>query len=76
MDISMPYNGTLTAEQFLFYEMRIVSKQYLEGKSIEEIIEYIKRDNLFQYPTERKISRLARACYKDLLRPRQRETGL
>jgi len=37
----MPYNGTLTAEQFLFCEMRIVSKQCLENKSIEEIITYI-----------------------------------
>ena len=63
----MPYNGTLTAEQFLFYEMRIVSKQYLEGKMIEEIIEYIKRDNLFQYPTERMITRIARACHKRLV---------
>ena len=62
----MPYNGTLTAEQFLFYEMRIVSKQYLENKSIEEIIAYIKQDNLFQYPTERQVSRLTRACYKRL----------
>jgi Putative inner membrane protein (DUF1819). len=67
MDISIPYNGSLTAEQFLFYEMRIVSKQYLEGKTIKEIIEYIKRDNLFQYPTERMINRLARACYKRLV---------
>ena len=67
MDIFMPYNGTLTAEQFLFYEMRIVSKQYLENKSIEEIIEYIKRDNLFQYPTERMIIRIARSCYKRLV---------
>ena len=62
----MPYNGCLTAEQFLFYEMRIVSKQYLENKSVENIIEYVKRDNLFQYPTERMINRLARACYKRL----------
>ena len=67
MDISMPYNGTLTAEQFLFYEMRIVSKQYLEQKSIEEIIAFIKRDNLFQYPTERMIIRIARSCYKRLV---------
>jgi hypothetical protein len=63
----MPYNGTITAEQFLFYEMRIVSKQYLEQKPIEEIIEYIKRDNLFQYPTERMVIRIARACYKRLV---------
>ena len=67
MDISMPYNGTLTAEQFLFYEMRIVAKQYLAGRTIEEIIEFIKRDNLFQFPTERMILRLARACYKRLI---------
>ena len=32
MEGEMSYNGTLTAEQFLFYEMRIVSKQFLEGK--------------------------------------------
>ena len=66
MDISMPYNGCLTAEQFLFYEMRIVSKQYLENKSVEDVIGYVKRDNLFQYPTERMINRLTRACYKRL----------
>ena len=61
------YNGGLTAEKFLFYEMRIVSKQYLKGKTVEEIIESIKRDNLFQFPTERMISRIARACYKRLV---------
>ncbi len=67
MDISIPYNGGLTAEQFLFYEMRIVSKQYLEGKPIEDIVAYIKRDNVFQYPTERKISKLARACHRRIV---------
>jgi Txe/YoeB family toxin of Txe-Axe toxin-antitoxin module len=67
MDINMLYNGSLTAEQFLFYEIRIVSKQYLEGKSIDEIIKYIKRDNLFQYPTERKISKLTRACHRRII---------
>lgn len=67
MDINMQYNGGMTAEQFLFYEIRIVSKQYLNGKSIEEIIESIKRDNLFQYPTERKISKLARACHRRII---------
>jgi len=63
----MPYSGGLTAEQFLFYEMRIVSSQYLGGKPIEEIIEYVKRDNLFQYPTERMINRCARACHRRIL---------
>mgnify|MGYP000949108248 FL=1 len=63
----MSYNGGLTAEQYLFFEMRIVSKQYLEGKPIEEIIKYVKRDNLFQYPTERMINRCARACYRRIV---------
>ena len=67
MYVTMPYNGALTAEQFLFYEIRIVAKQYLEEKSIDEIIEYIQRDNLFQYPTEREVSRLTRACHKRLV---------
>jgi hypothetical protein len=37
MDRNLKYNGGLTAEQFLFYEIRIVSKLYLEGKSIDEL---------------------------------------
>jgi len=61
------YNGCLTAEQFLFYEIRIVSKLFEQGKPINDIIETIKKDNLFQYPTERKVSKLARACYKRLV---------
>lgn len=66
MDLCKPYNGCLTAEQFLFYEMRIVSKYYLKGKPVEETVEIAKRDNLYQYPTERQISRITRACYKRL----------
>ena len=64
MDSTFPYNGSLTAEQFLFREIRIVAKMYLEEKTLEEIIAIVKEDNLFQYPTERQISRLTRACYK------------
>ncbi len=67
MDVTFPYNGSLTAEQFLFYEIRIVSKLFLEKLTVEEIIEIVKKDNLFQYPTERQISRLTRACYKRLV---------
>ena len=66
MDQTHSYNGSLTAEQFLFYEIRIAAKYYIDGKAIEEAIEIIKKDNLFQYPTERQVSRLARACYKRL----------
>lgn len=66
MDQARLYNGSLTAEQFLFYEIRIAAKYYIDGKTIEEAIEIIKRGNLFQYPTERQVSRLAKACYKRL----------
>ena len=66
MDNTRSYNGSLTAEQFLFYEIRIAARLYLDGKTIEEAIEEIKKDNLFQYPTEREVSRLARVCYKRL----------
>lgn len=66
MDNTRSYNGSLTAEQFLFYEIRIAARLYLDGKTVEEAIEEIKKDNLFQYPTEREVSRLARACYKRL----------
>lgn len=64
MNVNCPYNGGLTAEQSLFYEIRIVSKMYLEGVSVDDAIEAVKADNLFQYPTERLVSRMTRACYK------------
>lgn len=58
------YNGGLTREQFLFYEIRIVARLICEGKSRDEIIEVIAADNLFQYPTERMIKTIARACFR------------
>lgn len=60
------YSGSLTAEQFLFYEIRITSKFYIQGISVGEAIPKIKEHNLFQYPTERQISRMTRACYRRL----------
>ena len=61
-----PYSGSLTAEQFLFYEIRIASKLYIQGVRVDEAISRIEEDNLFQYPTERQISRMAKACYRRL----------
>ena len=66
MERSLTYNGTITAEQFLFYEIRIASKYYLDRTSVEDAIEEIKRNNLFQYPTERLVARMVRSCYKRL----------
>ena len=60
------YNGGLTAEQFLFHEIRTTARLILDGKSPEEAICTIRTENLFQYPTEREISRIARACFKRL----------
>ena len=58
------YNGGLTREQFLFYEIRIVASLQLQGLNREEIVEEIKRENLFQFPTERMISSIAGTCFK------------
>ena len=66
MNWVIPYNGGLTAEQFLFYEIRIVAKLYTENKTLNEIIETVRRNNLFQYPTERKVIKMVRACVKRL----------
>lgn len=66
MTQTQKYNGGLTREQFLFYEIRIAAGFYLDGKTAEEAIPLIKQDNLFQYPTERMISNLTRTCYRRL----------
>ena len=54
----------MTREQFLFYEIRTVASLQLQGLNREEIVEEIKRENLFQFPTERMISSIAGACFK------------
>ena len=60
------YNGGLTREQFLFYEIRIAVKFYLDGKTVDEAALLIKKENLFQYPTERMISGMTKVCYRRL----------
>ena len=58
------YNGGLTREQFLLFEIRVVSKLVIEGLSREEILEKIREENLFQFPTERMIKSILNACFK------------
>ncbi len=58
------YNGGLTREQFLFFEIRIVAKLLSEGLPREEILKKLTEENLFQFPTERMISSIATACFK------------
>lgn len=64
-----PYNGSgaLTREQFLFSETRIVARLICDdGLGDKDAIEEVVRDNLFQFPTEREIKRVASACVRRL----------
>lgn len=58
--------GVLTREQFLLAEMRIASRLRLQGASDEAIIDRVKSENLFQYPTERMLSNRAGVCLRRL----------
>ena len=66
MDNTFPYIASITREQFLFYEMRTTAKLLTEGLTEDHVIEKIAAENLFQYPTERLISRMAKTCVKRL----------
>ena len=61
-----PYNAVITREQFLFYEVRATAKLLYEGYRSEEVVERIISDNLFQYPTEKSVRRMAFTCLKRL----------
>ena len=58
------YNGGLTREQFLFYEIRTVASLLTQGLERDEIVARIKENNLFQFPTEKMISSIATTCFK------------
>jgi hypothetical protein len=60
------YNGGLTREQFLFYEMRIVANLVNQGLTRDEIAKKIYDENLFQFPTERAINLITRCCFRRL----------
>ena len=66
MKLASPYNGALTREQFLFYEMRTTVKLLSNGLSDEEVMSAILKDNLFQYPTEKSIKNITGVCLKRL----------
>ena len=61
-----PYSAAITREQFLFYEMRTTAKLVCEGLDHEKVAERIVRDNLFQYPTEKSVRKMALACLRRL----------
>lgn len=63
-----PYaqSGSLTREQFLFFEMRTTAKLMIEGLTDEEIYERIYSENLFQFPTEKSIKLITSGCIRRL----------
>lgn len=62
----MPYKASLTREQFLFYEMRTTARLMSDGLSEDEVVRQIVEENLFQYPTEKSMKRMAAACIRRL----------
>ena len=66
MDHSYPYLASLTREPFLFYEMRSTARLMAEERPDEAIVKEIVEQNLFQYPTEKSVTRMAKACIKRL----------
>ncbi len=61
-----PYNAVMTREHFLFYEMRTTAKLINMGLDKENAVKRIVSENLFQYPTEKSVRRMALACIRRL----------
>ena len=53
---------SITREQFLLRETRIVAQLRLAGVSNEEIVRRAAHDNIFQYPTKTMTGNIARTC--------------
>ena len=64
--IKSPYKASLTREQFLFYEMRTTARLMQNGLGDAAVIDEICQENLFQYPTERSLRRMAALCISRL----------
>ena len=64
MQTNSPYkgSGSISREQFLFYEMRTTARLLAQGLNDKEIMEQIVTGNLFQYPTKKTVRQMARTC--------------
>ena len=56
--------NSIACEQFLLNEARIVARMRLDGMTEREVCAKVKAENLFQYPTERTLQKISRACNK------------
>lgn len=59
-------SGSLTREQFLFFEMRTTAKLMVEGLCGEDIYKRIYAENLFQFPTEKSVKLIVSGCVRRL----------
>ena len=66
MNPSQTYSASLTREQFLFKETRIVAELMVEGFDEVAIYKKIVLENLFQLPTEKSVRSLIRPCVRRL----------
>ena len=67
MDVTTPYNGAITREQFLMRETRVVARlKSDEQLTDEQVVERVTAENLFRYPTGRELKSIARACCRRL----------
>lgn len=68
MQTNSPYrgSGSISREQFLFYEMRTTARLIAQGLNDREVMEQIATENLFQYPTEKTVQQMVRTCLRRL----------
>lgn len=66
MKKASPYSAVITREQFLFYEMRTTAKLVSQGLTNTQVADTITKENLFQYPTEKSVRKMAFTCIRRL----------
>lgn len=55
MPVPIEYKSSITREQFLYFETRMIAKYKADGYSDEEIMRIAIEDNILQMPTEKSI---------------------
>jgi hypothetical protein len=64
MGLATKYNGGITTEKFLFHEMRVTARLLDAPNASDDPIKEILQGNLYQYPTNRNLRKIARACIR------------
>ncbi len=63
---SYEYTASATKESFLYFEMKITAQLLSSNLTVDEVVNKIVSENLFQYPTEKSLKRIANTCIKRL----------